>query len=157
MSLLGIDIGTTGCKAATFSVDGRIIAQAAREYATHHPRADYAELDSREVWQKIRDVLGEVAAHSRHDPVTALSVSSLGEAVVPVSRNRDILGSSILCFDSRGGEEVRALEALYSQAWLIPTQEPHLSMFSQPNTMQPAGMNCGLKKVRQNTPIAGLI
>ena len=45
------------------------------------------------------------------DPVQALAVSSLGEAVVPVGRDREILGPSILNFDSRGAEYVEGLRA----------------------------------------------
>ncbi len=39
MSLIGLDIGTTGCKAIVFSVSGEILGQAAREYPilTPHP------------------------------------------------------------------------------------------------------------------------
>ncbi len=32
MSLIGLDIGTTGCKAIVFDEQGRILGQAAREY-----------------------------------------------------------------------------------------------------------------------------
>ena len=31
MSLLGLDIGTTGCKAMVFAADGRVLGQARRE------------------------------------------------------------------------------------------------------------------------------
>ena len=51
MSLLGIDVGTTGCKAAAFSESGEMLATAYREYATLHPRDGWAELDSRQVWR----------------------------------------------------------------------------------------------------------
>lgn len=34
MSLLGIDVGTTGCKAAVFSTEGKCLAMAYREYGT---------------------------------------------------------------------------------------------------------------------------
>jgi len=39
MSLLGIDIGTTGCKAAAFSLEGTIIGQSYREYEVLYPAA----------------------------------------------------------------------------------------------------------------------
>jgi xylulokinase len=40
---------------------------------------------------------------------SALAVSSLGEAMVPVTRQREILASSILCMDSRGAEYIDRL------------------------------------------------
>jgi len=109
MSVLGIDLGTTGCKAAAFSKDGHCLGQAYREYGAIHPQAGRVELDSREVWGKVRQVIREVAAAARRDPITALCTSSFGEAFVPVDANRGILGNSILCTDLRGTEYSDAL------------------------------------------------
>ncbi len=110
MSLLGIDIGTTRCKAAVVSVDGRCLGEASREYALVHPRPGWSEIDAPALWTKVQDVMGgAVAAAGRTDPVTALSVSAMGEAAVPVSRDRAILGNSIPSCDPRGGEYIKAL------------------------------------------------
>ncbi|MBA4387622.1 MAG: hypothetical protein C0404_06550 [Verrucomicrobia bacterium] len=115
MSLLGIDIGTTGCKAASFSLDGRCLAQAYREYDTFHPEVGWAELDSVEVWEKTKAVIAEVAAATRADPVTALSVSAFGEAFVPVTASRGILDNTILCVDDRGREHSDRLAREFGQ------------------------------------------
>ena len=109
MSLLGIDVGTSGCKAAAFSERGECLATAYREYATLHPRPGWAELDSREVWNCLGDTIAEVSGLVTHDPVRALCVSSMGEAMTPVSRGRQILGPCILSSDTRGVEYVEAL------------------------------------------------
>ena len=102
MSLLGVDIGTTGCKAAAFTEDGRCLASAYREYPTQHPAPGLAELDSLAVWQSVQDVIRQVARETAGDPVSAASFSSLGEAMVPVTSRREILAPSILCVDARG-------------------------------------------------------
>ena len=104
MSLLGIDVGTTGCKAAAFSLDGRPIAQAYREYPTLHPQDGWAELDSRRVVALIKETIAEVAARTSRDPVTALCASSMGEAMTPVSASGDILGGCMLQTDVRGSD-----------------------------------------------------
>lgn len=118
MSLLGIDIGTSGCKAAAFSEDGRCIASAQREYHAAHPQPTWSELDSHAVWDRVSEVVREVSSRTRHDPVTALCTSSMGEAVVPVKHDRSILGNSILSSDTRGGEYVDMLrEKLDDQAF----------------------------------------
>lgn len=109
MSLLGVDVGTTGCKAAVFTDDGCCLASAYREYPTQHPAPGLAELDSRAVWQSVQDVIRQVAQKSTGDPVSALSFSSLGEAMVPVTRGREILAPSILCTDARGTEYITRL------------------------------------------------
>jgi xylulokinase len=115
MSLLGIDVGTTGCKALAFDAEGRRLAFAYREYATLHPGPGQAELDSEAVWRKVRECIAEVAAATAHDPVRALCVSSMGEAMTPVSEDRRILGHSILCSDVRGGEYADVLRQRMGQ------------------------------------------
>ncbi|MCF7848186.1 MAG: hypothetical protein K9M45_04990 [Kiritimatiellales bacterium] len=109
MSLLGIDLGTSGCKAGVFGLDGSCLAQAYREYDMLHPQPGWSELDSRAVWESTKEVVAEVAAQAANDPVTALAVSSFGEAFVPVSKNRAILDNSILCVDDRGQEHIDRL------------------------------------------------
>jgi xylulokinase len=109
MSLLGIDVGTSGCKAAVFSEDGQVLASAYEEYDYQHPQPGWAELDSRQVWACVQRTIAQVAQQPQHDSIKALSVSSLGEAVVPVTRQREILGPSLLNFDVRGAEYLSEL------------------------------------------------
>lgn len=115
MSLLGIDLGTTGCKAGVFGLDGTCVAQAYREYDILHPQPGWSELDPIAVWEKTRAVIAEAVAQSGAHPVTALSISAFGEAFVPVSRNREILGTSILSMDTRGQEYADRLLAEFGQ------------------------------------------
>jgi xylulokinase len=112
MSLLGIDIGTTGCKVIALSANRAILATAHREYDVIRPQPGWAELDSRAVWMCIQDAIREVARQTAHDPITALSVSSMGEAMTPISQDRQILGNCLLGFDSRGTETLARLSAL---------------------------------------------
>lgn len=112
MSLLGIDVGTTGCKVLALSADGTILAVTSREYNVVRPQPGWAELDSRHVWQSIKEAIHDTVAQIPDHPVQALAVSSMGEAMTPVSSRREILGNCILGFDSRGTETVQALAAL---------------------------------------------
>ena len=41
--LVGIDIGTSGCKVALFAPDGDILFQGTTSYQTHYPLPGYAE------------------------------------------------------------------------------------------------------------------
>jgi len=112
MSLLGIDMGTTGCKAAVFSEAGRLIASAYEEHHIHRPEPGWSELDSRQVWERVKQTIGEAVSGATSDPVKALAVSSLGEAVVPVTHDGQVLGPSILNFDVRGAEYLESLRAI---------------------------------------------
>src|SRR5512141_3226916 len=120
MNLLGIDVGTTGCKVALFSLQGEMLASAYREYDIQTPQPGWAQLDAEAIWRDVKELIRSVTAAYSGMEIHALSVSSLGEAVVPVSNDRKILGPSILNFDIRGDEfladlaEVLADERLYA-------------------------------------------
>jgi len=109
MSLLGIDVGTTGCKSGLFSEEGKLIASSYEEYDIQRPEPGWAQLDSAEVWEKVKRTVRRVAAESRPDPIKALAASSLGESTVPVTNDRQILGPSLLNFDVRGQEYMASL------------------------------------------------
>jgi xylulokinase len=110
MSLLGIDVGTTGCRAMAISLEGARLAEAFREYSPVAPASGVCELDSERVWAAIREVIAEVAGRAKQDPIRALSVASMGEVVVPLAVERRILGPSILSSDQRGAQCVRTVE-----------------------------------------------
>ncbi len=109
MSLLGIDVGTTGCKAGLFSENGHLIAFAYEEYDIQRPQPGWAELDAVNVWTKVQGTIRQAVSNSASDPVKALAVSSLGEAMVPATADRQMLGPSILNLDVRGEEYLASL------------------------------------------------
>jgi xylulokinase len=109
MSLIGLDIGTTGCKAILFDEMGRIPAQASREYPILTPQASWAEQDAERVWELAWDALKEAVAKDSGDPPRAMALSVQGEAVIPVDRDGRALRHAILGMDTRTGEENRWL------------------------------------------------
>ena len=109
MSLVGVDVGTTGCKATLFSERGRVLGAAYREYDISRPKPGWAELDATRVLGEVKRVIREASGYASGDPVSALSISSLGEAVVPVSREREVLSPSMLNFDVRGEQYLEPL------------------------------------------------
>jgi xylulokinase len=111
MSLLGIDVGTTGCKTVLFAENGDILASAYEEYDFQGAQPGWAELDSVQVWEQIKRTIRATASCALADPVKAVCASSCGEAMVPVSPDRHILGPSILNFDARGEAYVERLRA----------------------------------------------
>ncbi len=109
MNYLGIDAGTTGCKVALVTPRGEILALAYREYDPQSPHTGWAQLDSVAVWENLKSAICEVTHAHPHAEIKALAISSLGEALVPVSADRKILGPSILNFDKRGQEFLAGL------------------------------------------------
>jgi xylulokinase len=107
MSLLGLDIGITGCKAVAFSLTGEMPAQAYREYPLYQPKPGWMELDPAEVWGSVKQVIGKVTSAIPDDPVQALSIATHGESVVPMGSDGRPLSRFITALDTRAAEETR--------------------------------------------------
>jgi xylulokinase len=105
MSLIGLDIGTTGCKAIVFSSEGKILGQGAREYSILTPHPNWAEQDAEQVWRLAWDALRQAVATAGDDPPQALALSCQGEAVIPVDKNGSALRPAILGMDTRTDAE----------------------------------------------------
>jgi xylulokinase len=113
MSLIGLDIGTTGCKAILFDEDGGILSQASREYAIFTPQPGWAEQDAERVWALAWDALKQAVSRNPGEPPKAMALSVQGEAVIPVDRDGRALRCAILGMDTRTGEENRRLVAQF--------------------------------------------
>jgi len=59
MSYLGLDIGTSGCKAVIYEHDGTVLSSSFREYLLKAPHPGWSELDSREVIDSCFQVIRE--------------------------------------------------------------------------------------------------
>ena len=101
--LMGIDLGTTTCKVAIFTIEGELIAIAGKEYPTYYPRPGWAEQDSWDWWSVTVGTIREVLGKSKINPddIAGISVSSHREAVVLLDENDRPLDRVIIWFDKR--------------------------------------------------------
>lgn len=113
MSYLGLDIGTTGCKAVIFSASGDELARAYREYPLIRTDDGGALLDPMHVIRMCLAVIREAAGLSS-DPVQALAVSSQGEAIVPVDDRNTPLMHALVSSDQRPHGHIQSVTASLS-------------------------------------------
>ena len=109
MSTLGIDIGTTGCKVSAYSMCGVQLSFAYRSYDVVREQFGWCELPSKQIWEKVQSAICEVTSKAEAEPIQALCVSSMGEAMTPVDKDGNILDNCILSSDIRGKEYVDKL------------------------------------------------
>jgi xylulokinase len=108
--LIGLDIGTSGCKAIVFSTDGAPLSSASREYPIDIPRPTWAEQNAELVWSRAREVLHEATAGAGPgEPIAAIGLSVQGEATIPVDARGQAMRPAILGMDYRTGEQNRWL------------------------------------------------
>lgn len=112
MSYIGVDIGTSGCKAAILGADGSVVASAHRGYAFVSPRPGWAELDPDEVWRAVLGVLAELAPRAQE--VRALAIASIGESMVMTDVNDAVLYNAITYVDNRCAGAIPQIERIVS-------------------------------------------
>jgi len=117
---MGVDVGTTGVKAAVFDESGRLLATAYEEYPLLFPFPGASELDSRAVAEAALRVIGEAAGSVKDsDPVAAIGAASQGEAFTPVAKDGRTIGNAMTSSDSRAESYVAACEP----AWALRLYE----------------------------------
>ena len=127
MSYLGLDVGTSGCKAVIFNDAGQELAQAYREYPTLAPEVGWAEIDSVRVGDGCLEVIREAVAACPGDPVVALGISSQGEAFVPIGADGRALCNAMVSSDTRSLAIVRRFTESFGREKLyrITGHTPH--------------------------------
>ena len=130
MSSIGLDVGTTGCKATVIRENGEVAAFAYKGYDTEIPQPGYMELNPEIVWRGVQTVLAKVAEVCA-DEIDAIAVASFGEAFVCLSENGETLSSSILFSDYRGTDEIQdIIEKIDKQSLFELTGMPINSMYT---------------------------
>ncbi len=112
MTVMGLDIGTTGVKATIFNEDGAICSYAYRQNVLEHPCPQYSEVDLRQLWENVKQVIQEAHAKNGHKPLKALCTSSFGEAFVALDSHGGVLMNSAIYMDPRGESQSDFLRGL---------------------------------------------
>jgi len=119
MSLLGIDIGSSQCKAIAFASSGAILATATQDYAPSFPAPGRAEMDPRTFWEAFSVATRRVAAQVAADPIAALAISSHGETFFPADAQGEPIGPAMLNIDNRALAEAQWWEETCGRAQIF--------------------------------------
>ena len=130
MQHIGLDIGTSGMKASLFDETGRELAYHRVPYGFSNTDDGYRELDADRVWQAALTCLTAVAGAG--SPVS-VTVSSLGEAIVPVNEDGAPLCPGITGTDRRGSAELEELARAAGEAQLVEITGQNLSVIYSAN------------------------
>lgn len=109
--LLGIDVGTSGCKAVLVDEAGRTVATATRGYPLYSLRAAWAEQDPEDWWQATCESIRAVLDAASVAPVAVASVGLTGQmhGLVLLNAAGDVLRPAILWNDQRSAAECTAI------------------------------------------------
>ncbi|MBQ6597097.1 MAG: carbohydrate kinase, partial [Lentisphaeria bacterium] len=75
---LGLDMGTTGVKAAVFSPDGVMAGSGLAEYTLETPAPDIVELETEQYWISAKKAIAEAVAEAKIRPEQIRSIAVTG-------------------------------------------------------------------------------
>lgn len=141
-ALLGIDLGTTGVKAALFSAeDGHVLSSAFVDYPLMHPQPGWAEQDPATWWQAtitaIRTCLvGAVRHNVQPADVRGVGLSGQMHGVVLLDEQYQVLRPCIIWADQRSEAQCRWMTERVGATRLIElVSNPALPGFSAPKLL----------------------
>jgi xylulokinase len=110
-TLLGIDVGTSGCKVGLFDLEGTLRGEAYHPYPLIHPRIDWVEEDPLQGWWKaasegVREAL--FRSNIRAESIRGISISCTN-ALVCVDKNGAPLRNALMQIDRRSILQAEAL------------------------------------------------
>lgn len=120
MYLLGIDLGTTGCKSMVFDEIGTILGSSYIEYDLIISD-EGIEQDANTWWNNVVTSTRLSLKHSgiTGTQITALSISSQGISFVPIDTNGKPLQNAISWLDGRAHKEAKAIEKMWGEDYIF--------------------------------------
>jgi sugar (pentulose or hexulose) kinase len=97
MTLLAIDVGTTHCKAALFSQDGKLLHVASRPMMVERAASgDYTCYEPERLWRMLCEAIGEITARADQPRLAAIGITSMAETGMLLDWRRGVPRSPFL-------------------------------------------------------------
>lgn len=103
--VLGIDIGTSGCKILALGEDGKIIKSVVEEYPCYAPQEGWSEQDPEDWWDGVVRGLKKITAALDGRTVSAVGFSGQMHGMVALDSDMRVIRRAILWNDQRTGRQ----------------------------------------------------
>jgi len=115
LTLLGIDVGTTGVRALLFDPSSRRCHIADRSYELFLPEPGRAEQDPDQIWEATKSATAEVLRTADGTQTVSLSISSQGGTLIPLDEKFKPRGNAIVWMDHRAKAQADALTSEFGK------------------------------------------
>jgi xylulokinase len=106
MLILGLDIGTSGCKAIAFDENWNIAAHSHREYDLINAGSNRLDLEAETVWEKLTEAVREINRSIGRGKIGAIAISAIGDVIIPLDDACRTVRPCVIDFDPRGKNEI---------------------------------------------------
>lgn len=120
--LLGIDLGTSSCKTALLTIEGKVFCSSIMEYPTHFPKKDWAEQQSDKWWYALVNTVKKILDDTGINPskIIGVGIDSQGSVVLPVDKRGETLRPGLIWMDRRSEKQCKWIdENLKETLWKI--------------------------------------
>lgn len=130
--LIGIDIGTSGTKAALFDIDGNVIKSSTAEYGMSQPYNGWAEQDPQDWWNAVQKTLADIWT----DGVAGIGLSGQMHGLVMLDEKNEVIRPAIIWCDQRTAAECDEITDIIGRKRLIDiTANPAMTGFTASKIM----------------------
>lgn len=112
---IGIDIGTSAVKVAAVGMDGALLAEASRPYATLTPQPGWVEQSPDDWWAATCQALRQLADAVPQVEFLGLGLSGQLNGVVLLDADDALLGDAIIWLDTRSTAEAENLAGRFGE------------------------------------------
>jgi xylulokinase len=108
--VIGIDIGTSGCKSMLIDDRGRVIARALEEYSLSNPHPGWSEQNPEDWWQACRITIRQLLKDfDAPGSIRAIGLSGQMHGMVALDKDGRVLRPCILWNDQRTGRQCQEI------------------------------------------------
>ncbi|HSV31585.1 MAG TPA: xylulokinase [Atribacteraceae bacterium] len=137
-TFLGIDVGTTGCKALVVDESGELLAAASSEYPLYTPRPNWAEQNPGDWWQGTLSALRAALSQQGIEPAGVQGIGLTGQmhGSVFLDERGAVLRPAILWCDQRTAMECREITEIIGHERIMEINcNPVLAGFQAPKIL----------------------
>lgn len=99
--VMGLDIGTSGCKILILDESGKILVSAVEEYPLYSPQAGWSEQDPEDWWNGVLKGIKSTMAKFADCKVCGVGLSGQMHGMVALDENNNVIRHAILWNDQR--------------------------------------------------------
>ncbi len=109
--VIGLDLGTTACKAVALDDAGQVAAATSATYPLYAPQSGWAEQDVSEIWNGAVEALNKLVRKVDVPIIRALSLSGAMHSLQLLDKNDQPISRALTWADQRAAPQVEGLRA----------------------------------------------
>jgi len=141
--IIGVDIGTSRCRAVLFETTGCMVAESTRTYPILTPQPGWQEQDPKIVLQAFLECLQEITGKADRKKLAGIGLSGYLNSIMPVDLNGQPLAKCMIWTDTRSKEAARLIDE---------TSDRYALYFHTGCPIHPMYPRCKIRWIRDQHP-----